>query len=311
MKRMRQNYTLVKWLAVATASLGRYSERLSALPARILWFTPWEVPVSERGRAKQAGWLRDAEPRVFTTAFGKISAFSAGSGPVVLLVHGWGESAASLGGFITPLTRAGFQVIGMDLPAHGASSGRRTNVPHAGDAIRAVADAIGDMHAVVAHSMGANALLWAIRRGLPLQRTVLLAPNVDLSFALESFEALFSLPPKAIRGLRRSIERRFGSSIWVDIRGDELARGLEVPGLVFHDPDDPVVPFIGAQRLVGAWPAAELIEVRGLGHGTITRDPEVIERACHFISSPAGEGAHSVSAKVSPRRGISLGSSRA
>lgn len=308
MKPMRQNYTLVKWLAVATALLGRYSERLSAIPGRVLWFTPWEVPVSDRGRAKQASWLRDTEQHMFITPVGKISAFSAGSGPVVLLVHGWGESAATLGGFIGPLTRAGYRVIGMDLPAHGGSSGRTTNPPHAGDAIGAVAAAIGDVHAVVAHSMGANASLWALRRGLAVRRAILLAPHVDPSYTFESFQELFSLPPKAIMGLRRSIEHRFGPSIWDDFRGDVLARDLEVPALVFHDPDDAVLPFAGTRRLVAVWPAAKLVEVPGLGHGTITRDRQVIERVVRFIASATGEGAHAGASDVSRDREVGVGS---
>ena len=287
MKPVRSNYKLMKASAMAAAILGRCSERLSVLPASLLWFTPWEVPVSDRGRAKQAGWLRDTEPVMFSTPFGRIAGFSAGSGPVVLLVHGWGESAASLGGFVAPLTAAGFRVVGMDLPAHGASSGRRTNILHSGDAITAVAEQVGGVTAVVAHSMGANATLWAIKQGLRVDRAVMLSPNVDFSNALKTFEEMFSLPPKTVRGLKRSIARKFGHNVWSDLRGDVLAIGLEVPGLVFHDPDDPVVPFTGSRDLLLTWRTAQLVEVPGVGHGGITRDPEVIERAVEFVSSDA------------------------
>jgi pimeloyl-ACP methyl ester carboxylesterase len=271
----------------ATRWLGRYSARLSAIPGRILWFTPWEVPVSERGLAKQAGWLEGTEPFSIEISNGRrIAGYAAGSGPVVLLVHGWGERAAALGGFIAPLTAAGYRVVGIDLPAHGDSTGARTNILDSGDAIREVAQSCGGAHAVISHSMGANAVLWAIKEGLEVDRLVMLAPNVDLTSAFDTFQQLFSLPTKAITGLKRSIERRFGKGVWMDFRGDVLALGLETPGLIFHDPDDPVVSFTGSRDLVTAWRTAELVEMPNLGHGTITRDPAVIQQAVSFIDGP-------------------------
>jgi pimeloyl-ACP methyl ester carboxylesterase len=203
----------------------------------------------------------------------------------VILVHGWGENAAGLGGFIAPLSEAGFSVVGFDLRGHGDSSGQTTDVVESAAVIREVAEHFGGAHAVIAHSMGANSALWALKDGLDVDAAVLLAPNVDLAYAMETFEVLFGLPPKAIEGLKRSIERKFGRTIWRDIRGDHLARFVSAPGLVFHDPDDPQVPFIGSQRLVTAWKTSELVETPGLGHGAITRDEEVIDRTVGFIGA--------------------------
>lgn len=179
---------------------------------------------------------------------------------------------------------AGYQVVGLDLPAHGKSSGTTTNVIDCGEAIAEVASHFGTPRGVVAHSMGANAALWALRHcGLGGERAVFLAPSVELAYAIEAFQALLALPPKAMVGLRRHIERRFGQSVWRDIRGDVLARHMQVPALIFHDPDDRQVPFEGSRRLVESWPVAELVQARGVGHGAITRDPVIIERVVWFM----------------------------
>lgn len=153
-------------------------------------------------------------------------------------------------------------------------------------AIREVADHFGGAHAVIAHSLGANAALLAMKAGLAVNCAILIAPNVDVAFAMETFQLMFGLPPKAIVGLRRKIERRFGPSIWHDVGGDRAAREIRTPGLVFHDPDDPQVPFVGTERLVRAWRGSTLVEAPGLGHGAITRDASVIERAVAFLAEP-------------------------
>ena len=243
-----------------TKFLGRYSSRLAGAVAYWLWFIPWRVPVSDRGLQKQARWLEPTQPFILRTSAGRVAGFVDGEGPLVILVHGWGESAAGLGGFIAPLTDAGFRVVGLDLPGHGDSSRQTTNIIDSSAAITEVAEHFGGAYAVIAHSMGANTALWAMKEGLDAHCAVLIAPNVDLAYAMDTFEVLFGLPPKAIAGLKRKIERRFGPSIWRDIRGDQLASHIKTPGLVFHDPEDPQVPFTGSQRLVTAWRGAELIE---------------------------------------------------
>jgi pimeloyl-ACP methyl ester carboxylesterase len=183
------------------------------------------------------------------------------------------------------LVRAGFRVVGVDLPAHGGSQGRTTNIIESGDAITEVAGQLGGLHAIVAHSLGAHTALYAMKKnGLHVERAVFIAPNVDFLPAFETFQEIFSLPPKAIVGLKRKIERRFGSGLWLDMKGDVLAAGMEVPGLVFHDPNDPVVPFNGSKELVRAWRAAHLVPVENVGHGHITRDPRVISLTIGFVS---------------------------
>ena len=270
----------------ATKFFGRFSVRLAGVPAFLLWFVPWRVPVSERGLQKQAGWLEPTRPFTLRTSMGRVAGFTAGDGPVVILIHGLGERAAALGGFIAPLTDGGFRVVGVDLPGHGASGGQMTNPIISAAAVREVAEHFGGARALIAHSLGGHAALWAMNEGLTAQRAVLIAPNVDMGYATEFFQVIFGLPDKAMDGLKRKIERRYGPNIWRDLSGEHLVRHNTMPGLVFHDPDDPQVPFEGSERLVRAWAESRLIEAPELGHGTITRDDSVIERAVAFVTEP-------------------------
>ena len=276
------------WAAARVAGLvhGRLAGRIAGR----LWFTPWPVPVSERALAKQRSWLEDATPLTFTTrSRHRLSGFSSGDGPVVLLVHGWGEWVANLGAFIAPLRDAGYRVVGFDLPAHGDSSGAQTDGLLNAAAVLEAAEAVGGVHAVIAHSMGAHAATLALHDGLKPERAVLLAPAVRLEHGIASFKQIFGLSERAVAGLRATIESRYGATVWRDLAADELAGSVTTSALIVHDADDDQIAVADGEMLARAWPGAVFERTEGLGHGRIIRDPAVISRAVSFVSD-AEEG---------------------
>lgn len=262
---------------------SRFSTRLAGWFAHRIWFTPWTVKPGERGLRKQAEWLSRTTPVRFATAQGAIAGFEAGSGPTALLLHGWGERAADLGGFIEPLTRAGYRVVGIDFPGHGDSFDAEPNLYVVADTIRDVAQQLGGVGTIVAHSMGAHSTMVALRNGLELDSVVLLSPSSQLEQALATFTELLSLPPRAATGLKAKLERRFGSTLWREMEGTALIGDVDVPALIVHDRDDPQVPLHDSDVLASAWEGARLVITDGLGHGRIMRDERVISEAVAFL----------------------------
>lgn len=262
-----------------------FSIPLSGWFANKIWFTPWRVSPSERGLRRQAEWLADTKPAHFPTRYGRVAGFEAGAGPTVLMVHGWGERAASLGALIRPLTSAGYRVVGIDMPGHGDSSHitAQPNLYVAAETIRDVADHLDGVSAVIGHSVGGHSTMMALKNGLQVDSVVLLSPSSHLGHALARFEELLSLPPRATAGLKQTIERRFGEDIWEGTQGSELIRDVDTPALVVHDRDDPQVPLEDSEHLVSSWSSATLITTDSLGHGRILRDENVIANAISFI----------------------------
>lgn len=269
------------WLATKVA--GRVSSRLAGRFAARLWFTPWPVPVGERARAKQAGWLAGTEPVTFDVGTHRIAGFSAGAGPTVLLVHGWGERAASLGAFVAPLVGAGFRVVGIDMPGHGATSRGRTDIFETGRALRSVADQLGGASAIVAHSMGGYVTTTALAEGLHTDAVVLIAPASDVNHVMGKFGALFALPDRAVAGLRAYIGRRFGADVWERLNARKHAARFSTPALIVHDRDDQQIDVSESLELADAWPGARILLTNGLGHDKPTREAEVIEAIAGFL----------------------------
>src|SRR5262249_59183629 len=61
-----------------------------------------------------------------------------GGGPTVVLVHGWNGTSGDLSAFVGPLRDTGRRVVAIDLPAHGRSSGRFSDLTEAAAAVEAV-----------------------------------------------------------------------------------------------------------------------------------------------------------------------------
>lgn len=215
-----------------------------------------------------------------------VCAWTWGTGPTVLMIHGWGGRASQLAAFVDPLLHMGLRVVAFDAPAHGSSTGRHTNVRQAADAARAVADTAGGVHAVVAHSLGATAIVLALQHGLQIRRAALLAPPDDFAHFFHGFAGRLGLNAAALRHLERRIERVTGVP-WRQFRAEHIGSKQHVPLLIVHDEDDQDVPISHGRAWHRAWPGAELVNTAGLGHRAMLRHPDVVGEVTRFISRDA------------------------
>src|SRR5438270_1256758 len=224
----------------------------------------------------------------FYLSFGgeRLAVWSWGDGPTALLLHGWAGRSEQLASFVPPLLAKGYSVVAPDAPGHGASTGRASSVLAFADALEAVAARVGPVHAFVGHSAGAAAAALAIHRGVPIRRAVFLAPVASLSDVVVRFAWQLHIPPWIADAMRSRFESRLGVPMSA-LEVPPLARGAQTPLLVFHDPEDPEVPWHDAAAIVQAWPGARLVDVPRLGHNRIVRDEHVIEQAVSFLGPAA------------------------
>jgi len=241
-------------------------------------------------RSAAGGFARiDARERTVVHRGRKLATWSWGSpdAPAALLAHGWGGSATQLQAFIEPLRSAGFRVVAFDQPAHGRSEGRRTGLPDLADATAHVARAHGGVQAIVAHSLGATAGALAIARGLAVRRIVMVSPPSDLVGYSRRFASWYWVPESVRAAMQRSIEERFDMP-WSEVELERIAPKLAADALVIHDRQDRMVPYRQGARFALAWRGARLVATRGLGHGRILEDSDVIAAAVDFVRGGTG-----------------------
>jgi pimeloyl-ACP methyl ester carboxylesterase len=222
-----------------------------------------------------------AAPRMIESDGRAIAVYEAGSGPRVLLVHGWEGSALDFAALAATFRTNGFRVVAFDHPAHGRSAGRRTSLPKMARAVEDVARAVGPFDVVVGHSLGASAALLALGNGLAARAAALIAPPRDAHHFVRQLSAAMGLSEARATGAIALLERRVGSL--AGPATDRVARQLRLPGLVLHDRGDRYVPFAHGEAIAAAWPGARFVPLTGLGHRRGLDAPHVHATILNFV----------------------------
>lgn len=241
-----------------------------------------------RRRAAPASWQATHWPfeRASLTVYTRPST---GNGPVVLLVHGWGGHADQMLALASVLEAQGLQPVLLEMPAHGRSAGAVSNLPQFARALEYVVARLQQqghtLHAVVAHSLGANAAAHATSRGLPAQRLVLLAPPASPHEYTRLFARMFGLSEATRAALQQRIEAREGI-LMPQFEPAAVGPRIHVPTLVVHDRGDRINRFADGQAYAQAIAGAELLATEGLGHAKILRDAAVLAAVARFVALP-------------------------
>ena len=275
----------LRWVRWQLGALWAVAPALGSRQAWRVFTTPRRLPT----KAWEAPALADARRRTVVAETGPVAVYEWGppAAPAVLLVHGWEHRASFWRAWVRPLLAAGYRVVALDGPAHGASAGRRTTLIEFGGAVQAVVNTAGEVRAIVAHSFGAASVAGLPVRlvaGAPLPRLVLISAPVGPRVVAERFADFLHLPTELVRRFATHIERSTGRP------AESFAVAAAGPGtgaervLVLHDEGDEIIPFAESRQIVAAWPGAQLHATRGLGHNRILRDAGVIQSAVAFIS---------------------------
>jgi pimeloyl-ACP methyl ester carboxylesterase len=270
-------------------TLGGASSRLAARQSFWLAFRPKRLPVP----LVATPTLAKAERCVVSGGGERLAVYRwpVAGGPAVLLAHGWNSRAARMVAWVGPLRHAGFTVVAFDMPGHGDSSGKRADGLTMANALWSVARAVGPLHGVVAHSAGALAAGMAVAGGhlfgLPavdVQRVVLIAAVDNPLLHLAGVASVLDLDEATYRELQVRVARTYGSPI-EEFSLSKIPGGWSQPTLVFHDPDDPEIPFEQSEAIAAVQPDALLVPVAKAGHHRIARHPAVIAKTISFFTT--------------------------
>jgi len=274
--------TILKLFRIAFRIGNSISPKLTGCAAYKLWLTPprFKLPASEQ-EAQDSAEIKHHK----INGQSIVSYHWGQSGPTVLLVHGWSGRGTQLGTFAKPLADAGYQVLSFDAPAHGKSTGKRTNIYEIADTILALNNIYNGFDSVITHSFGGPCLAIAMKKGLHTSRVVNISPPADTAGLVKKFTVALSIPEKTENELMRCIEGDFGKNIWQETSMKNNIRDLNIPALVIHDVDDVDVPWHEGQAIAHAWNEVRFIKTSKLGHRRILRDPATIETTVGFIKS--------------------------
>jgi hypothetical protein len=222
--------------------------------------------------------LEGAEHFKLTSGTHQIAAYRFGQklGPnakTVVLVHGWMSGARFMLAIMDRLVSLGHEVICFDLPAHGKSTGKRTNLVECAAALTAVIRLFGPVDAVVAHSFGGAVSAFALSESKePLLseggEIILLASPNRLTEVTKSFARQFGISDKG----RLVFEKHLCTPMQQPIEamdGNIMFAKTGNAMHVLHCRDDREVSVEEGRRFAQMGPDVNYVELTNLGHRKI------------------------------------------
>jgi pimeloyl-ACP methyl ester carboxylesterase len=207
----------------------------------------------------------------------------------LLLVHGWAGRFTQFGPLVNHLEKQHptllkeFTIIGYNALAHRGAQGKRTMMPEIAECIDQISKRFEGLDVVIAHSIGANATMYA---GSTLKtqigRQILIAPPGRISEMVNIFCNTLGFNDKVKKRIVLNLKKSFGAD-FDSYSAPELAPGNTTPTLVFHDTDDRDTPIHLGREVGKKMSNGTYIETNGLGHRRILRDEKVAQEIANFI----------------------------
>jgi len=212
-----------------------------------------------------------------------ITVFSYGySKSKVLLLHGWSGRGSQLYHLADKILENRMMVISVDAPAHGLSSGKKTNMLEYIRAVEEVDKKYGPFDYAIGHSWGGMTLLNALGKKLKLKKAVIIGADNKISEVISEFVKKFqvseSVVPVIIDHYCKLLKVQMDQ-----FDSEKVAARIDIPVLVIHDTKDAFVPVSSAIEIRHQLKKGSLLITNGLGHHKIFKDPEVMQKIINFI----------------------------
>jgi Serine aminopeptidase, S33 len=280
-------------------------------PIKLPWpllFTRWMFPKIEKISTRLSGWyfekifftpmryqtpVKELEAESTATLFTvvcrdkKVQCYQWGDEvkPYILVAHGWAGRATQFRKFISPFNEAGYCVVGFDGPAHGKSEGKRTSIDEFADVMKGIAELKGMPSAIIAHSFGGGAALYAVSQGFPLKKLINIASPTMADRIVKSYLNAIGGSWKTGANFKELVKKKYGKP-FEEFTAMHLIKSVppDFKLMLVHDEDDKDVEIVSVHELIKIYPAARLLATKGLGHNRILKDEGVIEQCVRFVS---------------------------
>ncbi|MFS4493684.1 alpha/beta hydrolase [Maribacter sp. 2308TA10-17] len=274
---------------IATRIIGLYFNlgsffipRKIAKKAFILFCTPRKGKVIKG----QKGFLEDAKDLILEEDSISIQTYRwKGSGPTVLLMHGWESNTFRWRNFIPRLQKESYNIIAMDAPGHGNTSGNLLNLPLYSSCAQKVINTYHPTH-IIGHSLGGMAVIYNLYKyktdNASIEKVVTLGSPSELSDFMKQYKNILGLSSRMMRLQENYFKETFGLK-FADFSSSKFAKHISTKGLLIHDELDVVAPYWSSEQVHANWKGSKLVTTKGLGHSL--HQDKVRDQIVYFLKS--------------------------
>lgn len=206
-----------------------------------------------------------------------------GKGKTILLVHGWESNTARWDFLLKELKKHDYNIVALDAPAHGNSSGKLFNALLYSEFINVVVNDYKP-EIIIGHSVGgmASVFFQSKYQFQQLKKLVLLGAPADFEGVFERYIELLGYNAKIAEGLNNYILKNF-NHLPSYFSSAKFSETITCKGLIIHDKKDLVIPYKDALKYQKYFKNSELFTTEGFGHSL--KDKVVTEKIEEFLNS--------------------------
>lgn len=245
----------------------------------------FSLPERERGTAKKA------QTSHFELFGKRITKYQWGpSQPYVLCVHGWSGRAMQFHALIDKFQSQGISVIAFDAPAHGASTGKVTNLIEFAGCINYIVEEHGAPLCIIGHSLGGIATMFYQRKYQTAYPQITINSPAIVDEIFENYASRLNANKAKISVWIENYVRDRINMEFYEVSGEHLSKGFpEVPFLICNDRDDREVSLKNAEVLKANMPFSETFTTESFGHVRILRADILVNKVSDFIGNLAAK----------------------
>lgn len=244
----------------------------------------YSTPSSMKKNEWEFDILAEAKTKIIEIDHVKVHYYCWGTGPCVILCHGWSGHASQLGMLVKPITDAGYQVIAIDAPGHGLSSKKSINWQSYAHAISVIVEHQEYVAAMVGHCMGGVCVTRALQRiNKTIGKVILINSFDNFSWLADLYCKTLGINNALVKSVFETSDRAYSRSFpQSPFSCRSTLEGIDCECLIVHDLDDDFVPFRHGEY-ISSIKNAKLHSTNGLGHSLILVHKPTITAITQFI----------------------------
>lgn len=205
-----------------------------------------------------------------------------GKKETILLAHGWESNSFRWKVLIEQFTALDYNVIALDAPAHGNSSGKLFNAILYSECINVVAQKF-KANIIIGHSVGGMATAFSHSKYQlsSVNKLVFLGAPSNFVGVFARYINMMGYNTRLSKAMNELILERFNQKP-EHFNAARFLKDTEIDGLIIHDELDKVIPFNDAEDFKDFFKKAKLIATQGFGHGL--KSEEVNNYILDFIN---------------------------
>ncbi|MEM1123421.1 MAG: alpha/beta hydrolase [Bacteroidota bacterium] len=253
------------WIISDTINgLYKLSPKLSAKLTMFLL----SVSMRRKLKTKDKSFYQKGIQQTFRCQGKRFNTYTFGQGPKILFVHGWVSNGARWQNYVDEIVAKGFSAVVVDSPAQGTSKGFLCSIPAYIDCIRKVLNAHTDWHGIVAHSIGSIVSMIAASEAKTINRPlkiVLMSTFSDCYALMTKYARCLGIAEEVLNFTKKYIPKLYGNPLSY-FSLIKHYKNLSSKGLLIHDRNDIVVPYIEVTKITTSIPDMAYFESVGAGH---------------------------------------------